>query len=86
MERWIAGPAGDRRVRECSPVGPQSILWFGIAGGSLALAASLLYSRFVRRDQQAVRSGSGSTLFAICLILFGIGAVVAGFASSRIGR
>lgn len=67
-------------------VGPQAILWFGIAGGSLALAASLLYSRYVRKDPQAVRAGSGFTLFAMCLVLFGIGAAVAGLASARIGR
>jgi hypothetical protein len=67
-------------------VGPQALLWFGIAGGALILALSLLYSRFVRRDPQAIRSGGGFTLFAMFLLLFGIGALVAGLASARVGR
>ena len=67
-------------------MGAQAIIWFGIAGGATALALSLLYARFVRRDPQAVRSGGGFTLFALCLLLFGIGAVVAGYASVQAGR
>lgn len=67
-------------------MGPQAFIWFGIAGGSVALALSLLYARFVRRDPRAVRSGGGSTLFALCLLLFGLGAVVAGYASVQAGR
>jgi hypothetical protein len=67
-------------------VGPQALIWFGIAGGAVALALTLLYSRFVRRDPQAIRSGGGFTLFAIFLLLFGVGALVAGLASLRVGR
>lgn len=67
-------------------MGPQALIWFGIAGGAVALALSLLFSRFVRRDPHAVRSGGGFTLFAIFLLLFGIGALVAGLASMRVGR
>ena len=51
----------------------------------MALALSLLYTRYVRRDDQAMRSGGGFTLFAICLILFAIGAAAAGIASARAG-
>lgn len=60
----------------------QTMIYFGAAGGSLALALSLLYARFVRKDAQAVRSGSGFTLFAVCLLLFALGAAAAGFASA----
>ena len=63
-------------------MGLQSMIYFGAAGGSLALALSLLYARYVRKDAQAVRSGSGFTLFAVCLLLFALGAAVAGLASA----
>ena len=43
-------------------VGPQPLIYFGVAGGSLALALSLLYARYVRHDPQAVRSRGGFTL------------------------
>jgi hypothetical protein len=62
------------------------LIWFGIAGGAVALAVSLLYSRYVRHDPQAVRSGGGFTLFAAFLLLFAMGALVAGLASLRAGR
>ena len=61
------------------------MIYFGAAGGSLALALSLLYARYVRKDPQAVRSGGGFTLFAGCLLLFALGAAAAGFASVRAG-
>ena len=61
------------------------MIYFGAAGGALALALSLLYARYVRKDPQAVRSGGGSTLFAMCLLLFALGAAVAGLASARAG-
>lgn len=67
-------------------MGPQTLIYFGVAGGSLALATSLLYARYVRRDPQAVRSGGGFTFFAVCLLLFAAGAVAAGLASARVGR
>ena len=60
---------------------PQAMIYFGVAGGSLALALSLLYARYVRRDPQAVRSGGGFTLFAFCMLLFAIGAAAAGLVS-----
>jgi hypothetical protein len=67
-------------------VGPQAYIWFGIAGGSMALALSLLYTRFVRRDPQAVRSGGSFTLFAVFMLIFAVGALVAAFVSVRAGR
>ena len=62
------------------------MIYFGAAGGSLALALSLLYSRFVRRDPQAVRSGGGFTLFAVCMLLFALGAAAAGLAAVQGSR
>jgi hypothetical protein len=67
-------------------VGPQTLIYFGVAGGSLALAVSLLYARYVRRDIHAVRSGGGFTFFAIFMVLFAVGAAAAGFASFQAGR
>ena len=67
-------------------VDPQAIIYFGVAGGSLALALSLLYTRYVRRDPQAVHSGGGFTLFAVCMLLFAIGAAAAGLVSVQGSR
>jgi hypothetical protein len=62
------------------------LIYFGIAGGALALGVSLLYARFVRRDPRAVRSGGGFAFFAVFMFLFAVGAVAAGYASLRAGR
>jgi hypothetical protein len=67
-------------------VGPQALIYFGLAGGALILAATLLYSRFVRKEQSAVRSRGGFAFFAGCLFLFAIGAAVAGYVSAQAGR
>ena len=67
-------------------VGPQALIYFGVAGGSLALALSLLYARYVRHDPQAVRSRGGFTLFAVFLLLFAVGAAAAGLVSAQAGR
>ena len=67
-------------------VGPQALIYFGVAGGSLVLALSLLHARYVRRDPRAVRSRGGFTLFAVCLLLFAIGAAAAGLVSAQVGR
>jgi hypothetical protein len=67
-------------------VGPQALIYFGIAGGSLALAVTLLYSRFVSKEQNAVRSRGGFAFFAGCLVLFAIGAAIAGYVSAQAGR
>jgi hypothetical protein len=67
-------------------LGPQTLIYFGIAGGALALALSLLYARFVRRDPQAVRSSGGFAVFAVFMLLFAAGAAVAGYISLQAGR
>jgi hypothetical protein len=62
------------------------MIYFGVAGGALAVALSLLYARYVRRDPQAVRSGGGFTFFAICMLLFAVGSAAAGLVSWQAGR
>jgi hypothetical protein len=60
----------------------QSLVWFGIAGGAALFALSLLNARYVKKDQRAVRSRGGFTLFAIFMLIFAAGAFVAGLASA----
>lgn len=67
-------------------MGAQTLIYFGIAGGSLALGLTLLHARYIRRDPQAVRSGGGFAFFAVCMLLFALGATAAGVVSWRAGR
>jgi hypothetical protein len=62
-------------------VGAQSLIWFGIAGGSALFAMSLLNARYVKKEPRAVGSRGGFTLFAIFMLVFAAGAFVAGLAS-----
>lgn len=59
-----------------------ALVWFGIAGGALVFALSLLHQRYVRRSPQAVQSRGSFAMFAAIMVLFAIGAAVAGIASS----
>lgn len=59
----------------------QALLYFGISGGTLLLAFSLLRKRYIERDRVAVGSGGGYTMFAILMLLFAIGAFLAGYFS-----
>lgn len=59
-----------------------SLIWFGIGGGAAAFALSLLYQRYVKRTPQAVQSRGSFTMFAVLMLLFALGAVIAGIASS----
>lgn len=59
-----------------------SLVWFGIGGGAAAFALSLLYQRYVKRTPQAVQSRGSFTMFAVLMLLFALGAVIAGIASS----
>ena len=59
----------------------QALVYFGISGGTFLLAVSLLRKRYVTRDEAAVRSGGGYTMFSILMVLFSIGAFFAGFFS-----
>jgi hypothetical protein len=59
----------------------QSLVYFGISGGTLLLALSLLRQRYLEKDQNAVRSRGGYTMFAVLMMLFAIGAFLAGYFS-----
>ena len=64
----------------------QALIYFGLAGGAVALGISLLVARYVRRDPQAVKSGGAFTFFAACMFLFALGAATAGWISARVGQ
>jgi hypothetical protein len=59
-------------------VSGQSLVYFGVSGGALLLAAQLLRQRYVMKDRPAVRSAGGYTMFALVMVLFAIGAFLAG--------
>jgi type II secretory pathway component PulJ len=61
-------------------------VWFGIGGGAALFAISLLRQRYVTKEQQAVRSRGGFTLFALLMLAFAVGAILAGIASAGAGR
>ena len=61
----------------------ETLLWFGIAGGALIFAGSLLHARYVRRTPQAVRSGGSFTMLALLMVLFAAGAAAAGLAAAQ---
>lgn len=67
-------------------MGPQTVIYFAVAIGSLVLAASLLISRYVKQEPRAVQSGGAFTAFALFMVLFAIGAAVAGYVSLQAGR
>lgn len=67
-------------------MGTQAIVWFGLAAIGAVFAAWLIFSRFVRKDQQTVRSGNGFFLYAACVLLFSLGALAAGLFSAAAGR
>ena len=59
----------------------QSLVWFGIAGGAVVFALSLLHARYIARQPRAVRSRGSYTLFALLMLFFALGAAAAGVAS-----
>jgi hypothetical protein len=67
-------------------MGSQALLWFGIAGGAVIFAVSLLIDRYVRKSPRAIGSRGGFTLFAMFMMVFALGALAAGIASWRAGR
>lgn len=58
-------------------MGFDTILWFGISGGTLAFAISLLWQRYVQRTDYAVQSRGSFLLFAILALIFAVGAFFA---------
>ncbi len=59
-----------------------AIVWFGISGGALVFAISLLFQRYVKKTPHAVQSRGSFAMFAFIMVLFAIGAAVAGIAST----
>lgn len=59
----------------------QSLIWFGISGGSALFALQLIRARYITKERQAVRSRGGFTLFAVFALIFAVGALAAGLAS-----
>lgn len=56
-----------------------SILWFGISGGTAWFAGTLLWQRYVKRTPYAIQSRGSFLLFAIFALIFSVGALAAGF-------
>jgi hypothetical protein len=66
-------------ILECShPMNFDSILWFGISGGTLAFAISLLWQRYVKKTPHAMQSRGSFLMFAILSLIFSVGAFFAG--------
>jgi len=59
----------------------QTILWFGISGGALVFALSLLRQRYITRTPRAMQSRGSFTMFAILMLIFAFGALMAGLVS-----
>jgi len=59
-----------------------ALVWFGIAGGALAFAISLLYQRYVKKTPHAVQSRGSFAMFAAIMVMFAIGAALAGIAAN----
>lgn len=59
-----------------------ALVWFGIAGGALVFAISLLIQRYVQKTPRAVQSRGSFAMFAAIMVLFAIGAFVAGLAAA----
>jgi hypothetical protein len=62
-------------------VDAQSIIWFAISIVALLSGVRLLIRRYVLRSPQALQSRGSYTLFAVFMIIFALGAFVAGMAS-----
>jgi|GEM_PF-1168902 hypothetical protein len=60
------------------PMNFDTLLWFGISGGTLWFAGSLLWQRYVKRTDYAVQSRGSFLLFAIFALLFSVGSFFAG--------
>ncbi len=58
-------------------MGP-SLLYYGIAGGTLILGLTLLRRRYLLKDPEAIASGGGYTMFAFFMLIFAVGAALAG--------
>ena len=59
----------------------QTILWFGLSGGALIFALSLIRQRYITRTPRAMQSRGAFTMFAVLMLIFSFGALIAGLAS-----
>jgi hypothetical protein len=59
----------------------QAAIWFIIAAAAAFGGLKLLYERFIVKKTASVESRGGTTLFALCMILFALGALAAGLVS-----
>jgi hypothetical protein len=59
----------------------QTILWFGLSGGALIFALSLIRQRYITRTPRAMQSRGAFTMFAVLMLIFSFGALLAGLAS-----
>ena len=57
----------------------QAIVWFVIAAVAGGAAVRLVFNQFIAKKPSALHSRGGTTLFAICLLMFALGALAAGF-------
>ncbi len=59
----------------------QAAIWFIMAAAATFGGLKVLYERFIVKKTASVESGGGTTLFALCMILFALGALAAGLVS-----
>lgn len=59
----------------------QAAVWFVLAAIAAFGGIRLLFDRYVAKKRTAVQSRGGSTLFAICMLIFAAGAFAAGLIS-----
>lgn len=59
----------------------QGIVWFIIAAVAGFSGIRILAERYIWKKPQAVQSRGGHTLFALCMLVFSLGAVAAGLVS-----
>ena len=59
----------------------QAAVWFVIAAIAAFGGVRLLFERYIAKKSTAVQSRGGATLFALCMIIFALGAFAAGLIS-----
>lgn len=59
----------------------QAAVWFVLAIIAAFGGLRLLFERYVTKKRTAVQSRGGTTLFAICMLIFAAGAFAAGLIS-----
>ena len=62
------------------------MVWFALAVIGIGFTGWLVFARYVRKDPRTVRSGAGFFIYAACVLLFSVGALIAGFVAAAAGR